>query len=146
MSLKLGTNNIAGIPTGLIDTVNSKADANNVYSKSEIDSRVHIINTYINGTSGYRIWSDGYCEQWGSVFADNTYRTVNVSFLKTFKDTNYNLVGGNIGTNTSVNCSNQGAEISYQKNTTGFSMWISTTGYTKTKDWKACGYLASGQY
>ena len=25
----------------------------------------HLVETYVNGTSWYRIWSDGFCEQGG---------------------------------------------------------------------------------
>ena len=49
----------------------------------------YIKNTYVNGTSGYRIWSDGYCEQWGQgkVMSSGYYMRVN--FIKPFANTNY---------------------------------------------------------
>ena len=48
----------------------------------------YITETYVNGTSGYRLYSDKYIEQWGykSGTTDET-----ITFLKAFKDTNYNV-------------------------------------------------------
>lgn len=62
----------------------------------------YLKTTYVNGTSWYRIWSDGYCEQGGYSDIDaNNLRTI--TFLKPYKDTNYVVTLGdsNIGiTNT----------------------------------------------
>nr|DAH14855.1 MAG TPA: L SHAPED TAIL FIBER PROTEIN [Caudoviricetes sp.] len=52
------------------------------------DKCIHIIDTYVNGTSGYRVWSDGYCEQWGIVTMPKS-AGVDVTLLKTLKDANY---------------------------------------------------------
>ena len=79
----------------------------------------YLKNTYVNGTSGYRIWSDGYCEQWGYVgtAGGGNYATT-VTLLKTYRDTNYcimrclnsnfdNVVyGGHIGVRTGTQTTN----------------------------------------
>ena len=48
----------------------------------------HIVETYVNGTSGYNLYSNGYCEQWG-------YSTVgssgSISLLKAYSNTDYNI-------------------------------------------------------
>lgn len=44
-----------------------------------------IVDTYVNGTSGYNIYSNKYCEQWG--FYNNGVTTV--TFLKRFANINY---------------------------------------------------------
>lgn len=49
------------------------------------DTKPYVVETYSNGTSWYRIWSDNWCEQ-GGIAAD---AGSNVVFLKTFADTNY---------------------------------------------------------
>ena len=45
-----------------------------------------VIENYVNGTNGYRLYSDGYCEQWG-VSGGTGNRTVNL--LKSYNNTNY---------------------------------------------------------
>ena len=45
----------------------------------------HVVETYINGTSWYRKYSDGWLEQGGIISASNP----TLSFIKAFKDTNY---------------------------------------------------------
>lgn len=99
------------------------------------DKCIHIIDTYVNGTSGYRIWSDGYCEQWGRVNISGTDANNTVNFVKTFKDTNYVVVEASFG-NT-------------DRKLTLVSLGTSNMvirGWDNTSIWKACGYLASGQY
>ena len=109
----------------------------------------YLRTTYINGTSGYRIWSDGYCEQWGltAVFTTNP---VAISFLKIFSDTDYNIQFTPRGTNArgyAITCSVISA--------TGFSAicgYGTNSGVSSgaTGDcqvgWKVCGYLAEGEY
>ena len=61
-------------------------------------SRGYLIESYTDGTSGYRLYSDGFCEQWGYSDTDsNPLRTI--TFLKPYKDTNYVVTLGdsNIG-------------------------------------------------
>lgn len=69
---------------------NIATDLNNKVSKSDLLEVQCVVETYVNGTSGYRIWSDGYCEQW--IHKDNWGDIGSFTFLKTFKDTNYIVV------------------------------------------------------
>lgn len=94
-----------------------------------------VIKEYLSGTSGYRIWSTGYCEQWGRL---STGGSTTVSFLKKFKDTNYIILGTTI--NTSFNTG-----VATSSRTTSSAV-IGTYMSAILADWKACGYLASGQY
>lgn len=56
-----------------------------------LDTRTrHITQTYANGTSWYRIWSDGWCEQGGRIPPSGVGFTT-VTLLKPYKDTNYTL-------------------------------------------------------
>jgi hypothetical protein len=60
-------------------------------------SNVHIIDTYVNGTSGYNVWSNGYCEQWGYVTTSNTQ----VQLMVEYRDINYAILYGSQGTYSS---------------------------------------------
>lgn len=44
-----------------------------------------IVETYSNGTSWYRVWSDGWCEQGGYS------SSANIMFLKQMANTNYTI-------------------------------------------------------
>lgn len=94
----------------------------------------YITETYVNGTSWYRIWSDGWCEQGGRVSGAGFSSAVVVTFLKAFADTNYSAtvanasnqmnyveVGCGITSNTKMNVYGQG----------GHSLL-----------WQTCGYIA----
>ncbi len=67
------------------------------YSSSDVTiiNQIHsarVIESYVNGTSWYRIWSDGWLEQGGTCGNISVeYATGNISFLKPFKDANYSL-------------------------------------------------------
>ena len=65
---------------------------NYLSKKAEIDlsncTKPYVTQTYVSGTSGYRLWSDGWCEQWGVVQL-HVNSTVTVSLLKTYINTNY---------------------------------------------------------
>ena len=64
--------------------------------------KASITTTYVNGTSGYRIWSDGFIEQWGRTAA-LTDATVTVTFSKAFSNTNYLLIGMAVNAGWRVN-------------------------------------------
>lgn len=86
-----------------------------------------IVETYVNGTSWYRIWSDGWCEQ-GGYYSNQS--TITVTLLKPYIDTNYNVLfagAGNVLTKT-TNSFNFDPSHGYATKSAG--------------DWKACGYIA----
>lgn len=99
----------------------------NAVLRSSLQECQVVIETYKNGTSWYRVWSDGWCEQGG--YASSNPSTV--TFLKTFVDTNYYM-----------NCSNNA-------NSTDVGAWIGdrTASSAKINNavggayWQACGYL-----
>lgn len=49
------------------------------------DTKPYIDETYVNGTSGYIVYSNGLCEQWGRFSAGVT----NIYFLKSYINANY---------------------------------------------------------
>lgn len=85
---------------------------NSNHIEPKFQNNPQIIETYINGSSGYRIWSDDYCVQWGN-------GTGAITLLKAYKDTNYSVTS---------------YAVVSSKTTTGFSLGSSA-------DWQAIGYI-----
>ena len=76
-------------------------DYNEFDESINILSKAYITETYVNGTSWYRVWSDGWKEQGGQLALNaNTWATV--TFLKTFADANYSITALAQGANTSL--------------------------------------------
>lgn len=97
-----------------------------------------VVETYNNGTSWYRVWSDGWCEQGGRAEYSSS-NTVSVSFLKQFKDTNFfvncsSILGASL---TSSGYSFQNSQCA-NLSVSGFTTYV-TNNYPKT--WYACGYI-----
>lgn len=106
-------------------------------SSASVTRPCWIVQNYVNGTSWYRVWSDGWIEQGGLVqFADDAEHTVN--YLKAFSNNNYTLTVGVITTYAnSAQHKNLGART---KTATGFTVWANSTYMTTGKSWYACGY------
>lgn len=94
---------------------------------------VQLVESHVDGKSGYRLYSDGYCEQWD----DNTGTALSsITFLKPYKDTNYTvLASSGYPNNNAV----YNSFLPHQKTTTGFSVdWTDTLRYNM---WRAFGYV-----
>ena len=134
---------------GVITSFNPKQPFRAV-DYNDVSNTPHIIDTYVNGTSGYRIWSDGYCEQWGRAnypqVPANGSKSTTITFLKKFANVNY-CVSHNIITDGGNTTGLRNHWINLQVETLKFG-WYSTnsTNAGGTFGWRACGYLASGQY
>ena len=107
----------------------------------------YIVETYVNGTSGYNIYSNRYCEQWGQVSVSTTTNNVAVAFLKEFEDTNYNIqahlvtnvaFSSNSGT-VNVNGAYSTGAVLNRCSATGF--YISRLDDDRQIYWRACGYI-----
>ena len=93
-----------------------------------------VIETYQNGTSWYRVWSDGWCEQGGELsWSNNTVTTI--SFIKTFKDINYNIYSQVFGPYQNANLS-----VSFSDKTTS-SIKMYPYSDSRILNWQASGYL-----
>ncbi len=90
----------------------------------------------------FRVYSDGYCEQWGYL-AEGSADEVPIQFLKRFKDTNYVLTTSYGKSTSTSNATYTGVKLWISKSTDGF---VGNRGQTLAKDWKASGYLAEGEY
>lgn len=107
----------------------------------------YVTETYVNGTSGYRVWSDGYCIQWGySGWTLNPSSTTSISLFKNFSNTDYYIT---IGTDRAATGSSQIEMASIYSKSTG-SFVIGSQQYVASEAvagcWLAMGYLALGQY
>ena len=120
-----------------------KADIESLATKADISTpsiqAPYIKDTYVNGTSGYIVWSNGYCEQWEEpkqAGRTTYYRT----FLKTFRTPPHLSVSPHMNSSSGI----QYRHFGYNITTTGFESYTGTA--TDIISWKACGYLAAGQY
>lgn len=114
-------------------------------------STAYITETYLNGGSGYIVYSNGYCEQWGLTNA-SAGSSITINYIKTFKDTNYfiavtsrsnqNDTGGYGEEKIGINGA---SPYDFGLLTTGFRASTMNESITKYA-WKASGYLASGEY
>lgn len=111
----------------IVTDLNSKADIDldNVPTSKGI-----LKETYINGTSWYRVYSDGWCEQGG-----NMQTTATVTFLKPFSNANYSV----IATLTNGSVSNYEPIIVTDKTTSSCKI---NNSRSRRCDWRAYGYIA----
>lgn len=107
---------------------------NNVYPTAQ--NPAVVVDGYINGTSGYRVWSDGYCEQWGYILSVN--KTATITLLKEMIDTNYSI----ICTGTEATGGNDnGSMNAYNPTTTGFNIY-NTSDNVSNCYWRVYGYIS----
>lgn len=59
-----------------------------------------VVEAYVDGTSWYRVWSDGWCEQGGISLSRLSTSAETVKLLKSYIDTNYQLITTQISPNT----------------------------------------------
>lgn len=109
---------------------------NGKVDKADMTEVQCVVETYSNGTSWYRIWSDGWCEQGGQIVqTGDAYITV--SFLKPFINTNYVIFK-----NQPYNSSNpeSGYHSSFFNYTTSSAQTKNFTG--ENSMWQASGYIS----
>ena len=111
-------------------------DASKVLEAVEkLTVQLQIIESYVNGTEGYNVYSNGYCEQWGQFFyvANGT-----ITLLKEYKAPNYCI----LLTDTDVSDTGGVATSTAVSNRTVNSITLSTTSEADNIFWKTCGYIA----
>lgn len=100
----------------------------------------HIIETYQNEHSWYRIWSDSFVEQGGIVESMGVKSTRTITLLKPYKDTNYSVIASFRSGTTGSWGNTMGA---YPVNNTQIRVvqgWYGDTIKVHIQ-WRACGYL-----
>ncbi len=99
------------------------------------DTPTVITETYSNGTSWYRVYSDGWCEQGGVV----TGSYLQVYFLKPYANANYNIQI-TLNSSTEVAAGYAAVGVRGAVTSTYFELWAGdTVGY---KFWRTCGYIS----
>ena len=106
-------------------------------------NKSYITQTYVSGTSWYRIWSDGWCEQGGRTARGGSVN-INVTFLKKFANTNYTVLVTLTNITTAPNTSGDANNDTVGSYTTA-GMTVRTDSNFAVS-WVAMGKLASGQY
>lgn len=84
-------------------------------NSSEIEisstSTAYVAEEFVDGTEGYRVWSNGRCEQWGQKTSTTDIQTV--TFLKTYANTNFTLLANMINSpSTAYKMQGKGATTS----------------------------------
>ena len=115
------------INASAMDWSNWASGISDKISKNECSA--YIIQTYVNGTSWYRVYSDGWCEQGGNIAPSAT----SISLLKSYRDSDYGvlMVGSSYG---------DGDQAIGVTSRTISSFTVKTSGYYRY--WQACGYMA----
>ncbi len=107
--------------------------ASNLQGKLNVDlsnfPKPYIKETYVNGNSWYRLWSDGWCEQSGYVNKDSV-----VTLLKPYININYTLTFGSTG-------KSDGIPRSTEKSSTSFT-YSSAKVANCPCNWVAKGYIS----
>lgn len=121
--------------------------ATDLNGKADVDlsncTKPHIVETYVNGTSWYRVYSDGWCEQGGYIVgAVNTATTVNL--LKSMPNTEYVLVIGGTNNTNSRSSGNPSYRGIYLQTGVIESKAIDSfvLGNGENITWQACGYIS----
>ena len=140
MSILIGVYAVGAVATvGTTDAekiISNITRIDNVLNNTVNKISSYVIETWVSGTSGYRIYSDGWIEQWGrnTVSGDGTYT---VTLLKNMKDTNYNITQWIAFQGSSKTQYDNGVSIT-QLTTSSFT--YNSYAYGNTLIWYACGY------
>lgn len=113
-----------------VDIDEIATDLNGKCDKADLQECQVVVETYLNGTSWYRIWSDGWGEQGGIASKDST-----VTFLKPFSNSDYSLVISYYRPN------NETAE--YVVKTKNYNNFTTKSNVSNADPcyWYACGYI-----
>lgn len=94
-----------------------------------------IIDPYRNGKSGYNIYTNGYCEQWGWIGSGTGTGSVRYNFLKPFANDNFNIEYSIASNDSHTRWANQMSLNSwdvngfYAMNVGGFGAYWCARGY-----------------
>ena len=153
------TGNVSGNATSSTNASND-GEGNNIVQtyakKTDLDLKLnisdvagYITEVYTNGSSGYMIYSNGYCEQWGvaDIGSDksNSSNYAFVSLLKSYNDQYYTIQANHkeAASNNSYKLCNGTVNITNQQ----FSYFYIRANTTSTNDtyryfyWRTFGYL-----
>ena len=111
--------------------------------EERVASLVTITESYVNGTSWYRVWSDGFKEQGGTVSLSSytTTKNTSVTLLKPFSNANYTSIvqmrdGGTYWANVSTNVNQSATTLTIVVYTDQANINVNA----HKLNWYACGY------
>lgn len=117
-----------------IDIDEIVTDLNGKVDKNELQTVYPIVETWTNGAAaGYRLWSDGYCEQWGVVGSSTTTATVNL--LVPYNGIDFVCYANDVGFGPYA--------ISIDR-TSSSTITIASSGANFGAYWSTRGYIAQG--
>jgi hypothetical protein len=98
-------------------------------------SRGYLVQSYVNGTSGYRVYSDGWCEQWGKSNSTSGQKTITLTKA-------YNSINFTVWATSYTNNFYGTAQIRNNK-----TIWIESRGHDFTVQpclvrWLTMGYIS----
>lgn len=114
-----------------VDINQIATDLNNKMDKDGVNATASVCVESWHDENGnwYRVYSDGWCEQGGT-----TNGASNITFIKSYANTNYTITSGLSGTGSS------GEFPAFNKTISGFT--VSHTYVTSNNFmWRACGYI-----
>jgi len=111
--------------------------------KANIDlsncTKPYVVETYVNGTEWYRVYSDGWVEQ-GGRFSSADKANTTVTFLRPFANTDYTPI---VGQQFGVNGQTQYRTFNISTISSDSMVVHNATNGTNTCIWMACGYVAN---
>lgn len=112
-------------------------NANELYLTPDDSSYPHVTQTYTDSQTGswYRIWSDGWCEQGGSLSTSDTSATL--TLLQAYRDTHYS---GTVYNQTAPYTDTY--NLSFRPMTTALASVLTGTENASVCMWTAQGYIA----
>ncbi len=113
--------------------------------EEKIASLITIVETYQNGTSWYRLWSDNWCEQGGIItVSTNVYKGQEVTLLKAYKDTNYHINAKNsiVTNDAGVQSLSVNAIAANANPLTNSTFAVALYAACKSCRWTTSGYIA----
>lgn len=131
-----------------VDIDNIATDLN---GKADTDltncTKPHIVDSYINNSSWYRVYSDGWCEQGGIITPNTTTLNYQITFLKPYIDINYVITLNNTepdsysANNNFISNDNMVAAAcrTNRKSINGFYLDRVVSDFII--NWRACGYI-----
>lgn len=109
----------------------------NKVNTADLEEVQCVVETYQNGASWYRVWSDGWCEQGGLTATEASNSTI--YFLKPYIDTNYTVSVNSYRANSgSGDATEYGMTVG---NFTVDSFYAVIQSGTRRYIWRACGYV-----
>lgn len=124
-----------------VDIDEIATDLNGKVDKSSLTPIKAVIETYVNGSSWYRVYNDGWCEQGGlTSITSNTANTINL--LIAFINTNYTVIANGRTTDAAPS---SGVDSIHSAPIT-VSTFNITHDYANNStinlaNWYACGYI-----